>query len=350
MNKKIFSIWSVLLILIVSIAVVVPGCDGGATTYNLAMAENPAECGTATDLTGASSYAANATVNIKAVADPCCRFVDWTAPDGTFGNSTAAETTFIMPARDVTVTANFELTPLDHFKTYWADWPLEPPPQWEPPLPVDVQLEDQFVTINATVWEPYLFANPVEKWKMVGKEEVRTPIWDPKDHLTLYYIDSWADPQEWDVEVTNQFGINQVLRVAGPFYLAVPTGKLTPDWPTDVNHYLVYDVYYKEYPMEDICIWDQFIEGETTVYEPYLFAVPAQKTHPPGGPVTPIVGDDHLLFYWIDGIHPLNKYNLPVVNQFGEQYLDVFEDEYNFLGVPSQKVSVEGPYPYEPPF
>jgi len=240
--------------------------------------------------------------------------------------------------------------PLNHFKTYWAEWPLEPPPQWEPPLPVDVQLEDQFVTINATVWEPYLFANPVEKWKMVGKEEVRTPIWDPKDHLTLYYIDSWADPQEWDVEVTNQFGINQVLRVAGPFYLAVPTGKLTPDWPTDVNHYLVYDVYYKEYPMEDICIWDQFIEGETTVYEPYLFAVPAQKTHPPGGPVTPIVGDDHLLFYWIDGIHPLNKYNLPVVNQFGEQYLDVFEDEYNFLGVPSQKVSVEGPYPYEPPF
>jgi len=242
--------------------------------------------------------------------------------------------------------------PLNHFKTYWAEWALEAPPQWEPPLPVDVQLEDQFVTINATVTGPtgpFLFANPTSKEKMVGEEEFEwTPVSDWKDHLTLYDIEPWADPQEWDVTVNNQFGINQVLRVAGPFYLAVPTGKLTPDWPTDVNHFLVYDVYYKEYPSTDVYIRDQFINGETTVYEPAFFAVPTQKTH--DGVVTPIVGDDHLLFYWIDGIDPLHMYNLPVVNQFGEQYLDVDEHEGNFLGVPSQKVDSAGPYLYDPPF
>ena len=347
MKKKIFSIWSVLLILVVSIAVVVPGCDGGgADTYALTMAPNPADCGTATDLTGASSYAANATVNIKAVADPCCRFVDWTAPDGTFGNSTAAETTFIMPARDVTVTANFELTPLDHFKTYWADWPLEPPPQWEPPLPVDVQLKDQFVTINATVLGPWLFANPAEK--MHG--EVTTPISEPNNHLTFYLIEPWVPPRVWEVEVANQFGPSQLLLVGGPFYLAVPTQKGDHDPWECLDHFLVYDVldYMGEYPMQDVYIKDQFfVEGAwTNMYAPEYFAVPAQKIHPPGSAPTPIVDDVHLVFYWLDGIEPLNMYNLPIINQFGEQYLDVYESEGNFLGVPSVKTNVDGPWPY----
>ncbi|UCD22383.1 MAG: hypothetical protein JSW22_01740, partial [Chloroflexota bacterium] len=125
--------------------------------------------------------------------------------------------------------------PVNHFKTYRAAWPIEPPPEWEPPLPVDVQLEDQFVTINATVWEPYLFANPTAK----GHGEDWTPIWDPNDHLTLYYIEPWADPQVWQVSVDNQFGPDQVLTIAGPYYLAVPTQKIPHDPPADLNHFLV---------------------------------------------------------------------------------------------------------------
>ena len=231
--------------------------------------------------------------------------------------------------------------PLNHFKTYWADWAEGPAPGF----PVDVQLEDQFVTINATVGEPFLFANPTRKGI---SEEEWTPIWDPKDHLTFYYIEYGGEPQEWDVTVNNQFGNDQVLRVAGPFYLALPTGKLAPDWPVDLNHYLVYKVYYKEYPTRDVYIEDQFFEGGawTNMYEPQLFAVPAQKIDASG--TTEIKGDEHLLFYGIDGIEPLNMYNLPVVNQFGEQYLDVAEGEGNFLGVPSQKTGWEGPYPYKP--
>jgi uncharacterized repeat protein (TIGR02543 family) len=566
MKHSYFAKIGILLIVVALVAGIV-SCNGAAT-YELTMAENPAGGGTATDETGGSPYAEDKVVDIKAEAAPCYRFVGWTAPAGTFGDANAAVTNFTMPARDVTVTANFEpipadhfkfydvdwdeglyvgkevllvdqfgafnatvgdpvsfgnpvqkihnnvttpisddnrhftlydldyeegwepsswkvmvnnqfqddkeLTvvgpyylavptqkgdhempvclnhylvyeaygpmvndevflkdqfteewvvvdeawyfanpvqktiiengevteiedrdphghlvfyriegepieksvqidnqfgnrtldlsypellavpsqkisweqPLNHFKTYWTEgWPSEPPPLWEPPLPVDVQLEDQFVTINATVGAPYLFANPVEKWL---SEFEWTPIWDPKDHLTLYDIDSLSSPQEWDVWVDNQFGNGQQLRVAGPFWLAVPTGKLAPDWPADLNHYLVYVVYPKEFTPVDVYIEDQFIYGETTVYEPALFAVPAQKTH--DSVVTDIKGDEHLVFYCIDGIDPLHMYNLPVVNQFGEQYLDVDEGEGNFLGVPSQKVASAGPYLYDPPF
>jgi len=78
--------------------------------YSLTMAANLARGGNATDLTGASPYAANTVVNIKAVANTTgfYKFLNWTAPAGTFGNATAATTTFIMPAQNVTVTANFE--------------------------------------------------------------------------------------------------------------------------------------------------------------------------------------------------------------------------------------------------
>jgi hypothetical protein len=76
-------------------------------TYELTMAANPVGGGTATDLTNASPYTAGAVVNIRAVANSGYRFVNWTAPAGTFGNATAAETTFTMPAQHITVTANF---------------------------------------------------------------------------------------------------------------------------------------------------------------------------------------------------------------------------------------------------
>jgi hypothetical protein len=79
--------------------------------YNLTMAVAPGGSGTATDLTSASPYTAGTGVNIKAVAVAGYRFVNWTAPAGAFGNATAAETTFTMPAQNATVTANFALIP-----------------------------------------------------------------------------------------------------------------------------------------------------------------------------------------------------------------------------------------------
>ena len=76
-------------------------------TYDLTMAADPAEGGTATDLTAESPYAEETEVEIKAEAADGYRFVNWTAPAGTLDDDEAAEATFTMPGEDVTVTAHF---------------------------------------------------------------------------------------------------------------------------------------------------------------------------------------------------------------------------------------------------
>jgi len=233
--------------------------------------------------------------------------------------------------------------PLDHFKCYSAGWEDAPPPTF----PVDVQLEDQFIadwlgeSLNATVYEPWLFANPTNKVKIVGEEEVWTPISDPRNHLTFYYIDYEEDPQVWEVTVNNQFGNDQVLLVVGPYYLAVPTQKEDHNWPADLDHFLVYDVidWFGSYPGVPVFLWDQFGEQPAKVYEPAYFAVPVQKTIIDSGEVTEIKGDEHLVFYWIDG----GEFDtvVPVDNQFGPQLLYVWQEEYDLLGVPSEKIDWE---------
>ena len=190
-------------------------CAGGPTLYELTMAVNPPGIGTATDETDMSPYAEGAVVDIIAhPPDPCYQFVGWTAPAGTFADEDAATTTFTMPARDVTVTANFELASLDHFKGYWVDPAGSPQEE-------SVILEDQFGTINAQVREAELFCNPTEK--LHGT--VTTPISNPENHLTIYNLLYEADPVSRRVEVTNQFG-TQNLTVYGPVKLAVPTQKV----------------------------------------------------------------------------------------------------------------------------
>jgi len=80
-----------------------------SVAYNLTMTVAPAGTGTATDVTNASPYAEGVTVSIKAVAATGYHFSHWTASAGSFANANAAETTFTMPAADVTITANFEV-------------------------------------------------------------------------------------------------------------------------------------------------------------------------------------------------------------------------------------------------
>jgi len=79
--------------------------------YYLTMAANPPAGGTAIDETGMSPYEEDEEVNIKAEAATGYEFVSWTATplsDG-FGDANAEETTFTMPAYNVTVTANFQV-------------------------------------------------------------------------------------------------------------------------------------------------------------------------------------------------------------------------------------------------
>jgi uncharacterized repeat protein (TIGR02543 family) len=83
----------------------------GEALYDLAMAADPDVGGTATDLTDGSPYAEDTEVTIEAVAAQGYQFVNWTAPAGGFGNASAQNTIFTMPAQNVTVTAHFEALP-----------------------------------------------------------------------------------------------------------------------------------------------------------------------------------------------------------------------------------------------
>jgi len=397
MNKALLI--SLALLLVISVGVV--GCNGGATTYNLTLAVSPPGAGTTTP-TGTTAQAPGAAVNIQAAAAAGYQFSHWSsAPAGTFGNASAPTTTFTMPAQAVTVTANFlpvyNLTlavsppgagtttpsgttsrtagaviniqaaaaapyqfshwsaapagsfgnvgaptttftmpaqntavtahfvgPLDHFKWYFAD-SLEP---------VDeiVYLEDQFGAVNATVGYAGGFGNPAEK----VHGQVTTPIWNPDHHLAAYYIDYEEDHGEWVVEVENQFG-TQNLTVQGPIALAVPTKKEGHALPVGLDHYLIYEVIEGASVNVGVTLQDQFDDEpqQSTVYEPMYFANPVRKTH--GNTVTEIQNPDaHLVFYAIDADFSAQ---VGVVNQFGQQNLDV----YTFLGfgalaVPSEKM------------
>jgi len=336
-KNKIFSIWSVLLILIVSIALVVPGCDGG-DTYALTMAENPAAGGTATDLTGTSPYAAETAVNISAVAASCYQFTGWTSSaGGTFGDANAAVTNFTMPRQDVTVTANFELTPPDHYKFYDVYWEQEPEY-----MNKEVLLEDQFGKFTATVKEAILFGNPVEK---DHPGTPLTPISDDNRHYTVYWLDFGEEvPVMRSVEVSNQFQENVTLTVWGPVALAVPTEKEGHEMVECLNHYLLYyvdEADWAEFPsVEGVNLKDQFIpDGEdVTVKGPYYFANPVKKTVVENGDVAKIEDEDlHWVLYDIRADQPTSiDKTIQIANQFGnDQILDLTYRD--VLAVPSEK-------------
>ncbi len=302
----------------------VPG--DGVVKYSLTMAANPPAGGNATDLTGGSPYAANTSVNIQATANPGYSFVSWSAPAGAFGNATAATTTFTMPAQNVTVTANFALIPptalLDHFQGYWASNTTE----WLP-IP-NVYLEDQFGSFNATIWEPWAFWNPAEKWHAGNV----TPVLNSTHHFTLYGINYTEMPQLRQVEVDNQFGV-QNLTLYGPFALAVPTQKEGHAKPVDLDHYLLYFVENPEYQNVYVNLTDQWGGEEVLVQEHAFFANPVKKTYK--GNVTDILNPEvHVVAYWISAA-PFGTV-ITVDNQFGNQTLDVW-DPY-WLIVPSEKV------------
>jgi hypothetical protein len=78
--------------------------------YYLTMEADPEVGGTATDETQTWPYMEDEVVEIKAQAATGYEFVNWTtSAGGTFGDEELVETTFTMPACNVTVTANFEV-------------------------------------------------------------------------------------------------------------------------------------------------------------------------------------------------------------------------------------------------
>lgn len=329
-------VFLIAIALIVGLVSCEGGCGGngnGGVKYSLTMAANPPAGGNATDLTGGSPYAANTSVNIQASANPGYAFANWTSSGGgTFGNATAATTTFTMPAQNVTVTANFVLTPptalLDHFKGYHAANTTE----WLPWY--NVYLEDQFGSFNATILQPWAFFNPAEK-QHAGNV---TPILNNTHHFTMYGINYTEMPQIRQVEVDNQFGV-QNLTVWGPWALLVPTQKEGHAKPDDLDHYLLYLVQNYLYQGVWLNLTDQFGgDPEVHVEEAVFFANPVKKTVK--GNVTDILNPEvHAVIYVISAA-PFGTV-ITVDNQFGNQTLNVSYPD--LLVVPSEKVVPPAP-------
>ena len=315
-----------ILLIVVALVAGIISCVP-ADKYELTMAVNPAGSGTAQDLTGASPYAANTKVDIKATALGSYKFVKWTAPAGTFGDPNLATTTFTMPAQNVTATAHF-VGPLDHFKGYMVSQAS--------PLGINVHLKDQFVDIDATVEQALGFANPTEK--VYGQT---TDISNPDHHLTVYNITCEGEPVTWYVEVHNQFG-TQNLTVWGPIGLAVPTQKVAPGnhtEPLSLDHYLLYLVMDGPSVNVNVGLKDEFgNDPSAMVGQAVVFANPVQKTV--GTTVTNIAHpDEHLVFYYIDNCQTLAP-QVQVVNQFNTQTqtLNLGEPAVG-LAVPSEELS-----------
>ena len=301
-----------------------PGADVTVTAnfvagYHLSMAESPEGGGTATDLFDASPYTAGTVVSIRAVAAADCQFVTWTAPEGTFADANAPETTFTMPAQDVTVTANFQ-TPADHFKFYQADS--------ETYIGEVVYLEDQFGGITATVGSCWGFGNPVEK----VHDYVTTPIWSADRHLTVYNLSYEEEPQVWYVGVDNQFG-EEMLTVYGPVGLSVPTQQEGHGPPVSLDYFLLYEIIEGPSVGVEVSLSDQFGDETVTVYEPAFFANPVRVSH--NEDVVEILYPEvHGVLYRIQGGD--FQRDVQVVNQFGEQTVDVGAPV--LLDVPSEKI------------
>jgi uncharacterized repeat protein (TIGR02543 family) len=130
-----------------------PGADvtvtaNFAAVYDLSIAANPAEGGTATDLFDASPYVAGTVVSIQAVAATGYRFANWTGDVDTITDVKGTQTTITMDG-DYYITANFEEIQVGVKAGDWIKveymiigWPAGLPyPEW-------VKLE--FVSVEGT--------------------------------------------------------------------------------------------------------------------------------------------------------------------------------------------------------
>jgi copper(I)-binding protein len=350
-KKKVFSIWSVLLVLLVSITVLVPGCDGEGETGTIdvkATLDGSAWSGAVQYTLTGPGAAAPTIINGTSVptthrnAEPgswTCAYVSGGA--SVFVNITPAATQSLTAGATITFTLNFVTTGtggLDHFKCYWFHHPAYTP---QPAYYVGetVDLEDQFGSVEARVEYAEYFCNPAKK---TYDGEV-TEIKNDDDHLMLYGI-ATPTTQKWVVDVNNQFG-EQTLHVSGPVKLAVPTQKEGHDFPEDLDHYLLYET---TDPNLNIVVQleDQFnLEPDVTVLRPVYFANPVQKTTQDGDTFLITNDQAHIVFYEIIEEETFQT-DVDATNQFHTVTVSMPQSAryINMLAVPSQKISY-GPPP-----
>jgi len=312
-----------------------PSSGTGAVSYTLTGPGATAP----TTINGASVPNTHRNVNAGSWT---CAYVSGVPAGASFVNITPSPTQSLSAGSTITFTLNFVTTPpvaLDHFKCYWFHSPSVNP-QSSYYVGQNVELEDQFDSVQAKVEYAEYFCNPAKK---TYDGEV-TEISNPDNHLTLYGI-SGVTTQKWVVDVNNQFG-EQTLHLSGPTMLAVPTQKEGHDEPEGLDHFLLYWVYGGQDLNVVVQLEDQFnLEPDVVVYRPVAFANPVQKTTDDGD-VTEIENStEHLVFYEIVEDETFQT-DVNITNQFHTVTVSMpqWTRYINMVAVPSQKISY-GPPP-----
>jgi hypothetical protein len=192
-----------------------------------------------------------------------------------------------------------------------------------------VALQGQFDKQPERVQLPYLnfFANPASK---NGE-----PIYDKNAHLTWYNVyDPVPDPVRV-VQYENQFG-KQELYTGRTYGLLAPTQKEEKGsgFPTNLDHYKVYQVVHGQPLQKAVKVEDQFGAGETRIVYPIFFAVPVKIWYE--GQTYEIHNDKaHLVIYRI--FPGAEQKSIVTRDWFGRHALQVYQSV--LLGAPSVKLA-----------
>jgi hypothetical protein len=247
-----------------------------------------------------------------------------------FAISLAWTATYLVAAAPVSAQS------LDHFKCYQALLfvPVSPPP----PTLATVALADQFgVERQVTIPElEYRFCNPTVK--IFGATS--TGILDPDHHLTFYAYDPVNPaPIKGAVEIFNQFG-RQKFEIETANVLAVPTSKIGPPPPADLDHFKCYFAS-GDLPKGIVVVEldDQFEVRKHKLLEPLYFCNPVEKTDLVTNDVTEIQNEDaHLACYTITPGYFWPPIDLVIANQFYDSTKDMQVTIGDVLCAPSRKL------------
>jgi len=233
-KKKIFSIWSVLLVLIVSIAVLVPGCDGGQGTIEVEATIDGSPWPGALDytLTPASGSPISGTdvpgSHSADAGDWTCSY-DGGGPDGaTLVGIATSETQSLAEGGTITFTLNFEIPETDASITF-VSWSIDgqqvDPGQYTvyPPTTIDTEYDifvagnsSEWVTVNATFKLPkhFLGEAQTQTWHVAnapGSVSTAPPAQDLTHQCTVngvphpicYSFQVWkCEPMFFDVIIS----------------------------------------------------------------------------------------------------------------------------------------------------
>ncbi len=243
------------------------------------------------------------------------------------------QATSMNPRADVILAAPNLQGGTDHFMCYEA---IED----DAGTSVTISLTDQWQTLsNVQAANILEFCNPAEK----TFNTVTTPIAEENAHLAFYELTQKLPSIQKRVTIRNQLSANdQVLRVAAPKFVGVPTVKNgVGDLGTverELSHFTCYEASGKRL-LAPVTLSDQFFQSkEALVHAPQYFCLPAEKTR--GTEVTPEArAEDHLVCYKVTpSEEPGEAVTSPSIeNQFETDVLKI--GPLHYLCVPSEKVS-----------